>query len=74
MGAAAAEGISSVLATHHAEEIPPSTTHAALMRAGTVFAAGPIESVPTDRLSEAFGVAVEVDRRNGRWTAFASGA
>ena len=74
MGAAAAEGISSVLATHHAEEIPPSTTHAALMRAGTVMAAGPIEAVLTgERLSEAFGVAVEVDRRNGRWTAFASG-
>ncbi|HET9671805.1 MAG TPA: ATP-binding cassette domain-containing protein, partial [Actinomycetota bacterium] len=40
-----------ILATHHLEEVPPSATHAALLRAGSLIAAGPIEEVLTsDRL------------------------
>ena len=34
MESAGAEGITSVLATHHLEEIPPGTTHAALLAGG----------------------------------------
>jgi len=73
MESAGAEGITSVLATHHLEEIPPGTTHAALLRAGTIVASGPIVDVLTGAwLTETFGLEVEVERRNGRWTAFAS--
>jgi iron complex transport system ATP-binding protein len=73
MESVAAEGVPSVLATHHLEEIPPGTTHAALLKAGAIVAAGPIEGVLTaDQLERVFGVKVEVARRHGRWTAFAS--
>jgi iron complex transport system ATP-binding protein len=62
-----------VLATHHLEELPPSTSHAALLRHGELVAAGPVASVLTgERLGETFGIAVEVERRAGRWTAFAA--
>jgi iron complex transport system ATP-binding protein len=73
MESAGVDGITSVLATHHLEEIPPGTTHAALLRAGRVIDTGPVEDVLTsERLSDTFGIAVEVERRHGRWTAFAS--
>jgi iron complex transport system ATP-binding protein len=59
-----------VLVTHHLEEIPPGITHAALLRAGRVVAAGPVDAVLTGAaVSEAFGVQVAVDRREGRWSA-----
>ena len=59
-----------LMATHHLEEVPPSTTHAALLRAGRVVAAGPAGDVLTEsRLRGCFGIALEVARRNGRWTA-----
>ena len=54
-----------VLVTHHVEEIPPTTTHALLLRAGQVVAMGPVEEALTsDRLSEAFGIAVELIERD----------
>jgi iron complex transport system ATP-binding protein len=59
-----------VLATHHLEEIPVTTTHAALLRAGVATAAGPIGEVLThEHLSACFGVPIEVTRAGGRWTA-----
>jgi iron complex transport system ATP-binding protein len=59
----------SVLATHHLEEIPATTTHAALLRAGRIVANGPIEDVlRPDALSACFGLAIEVERRGGRWS------
>ncbi|MGK5114995.1 MULTISPECIES: ABC transporter ATP-binding protein [unclassified Geodermatophilus] len=59
-----------VLVTHHVEEIPPGYTHALLMRAGGVVAAGPVEQVLTqETLSETFGLALHVQRADGRWTA-----
>lgn len=63
-----------IIATHHLEEVPASATHAALLRAGRLVAAGPIERVLTpDRLEAAFGIPVEVGRRaDGRWWAVAS--
>jgi len=58
-----------VLVTHHAEEIPPGTTHALLLRDGRVHAAGPVADVLTsEAVSEAFSVAVSVGRDAGRWT------
>jgi iron complex transport system ATP-binding protein len=61
-----------VMVTHHAEEIPPGFTHAALMRDGRVTAAGRIDEVITpDALGEAFGLALTVGHADGRWTAAA---
>ncbi|HVA84849.1 MAG TPA: ATP-binding cassette domain-containing protein [Candidatus Saccharimonadales bacterium] len=60
-----------ILVTHHVEEIPPGVDHALVMRAGRVVAAGPIESTLTGSvLSEAFGLPLVVDRRDGRFRAW----
>ena len=59
-----------VLATHHLEEIPATTTHAALLRTGGVVAAGPIDHVLTTELLEAcFEVPIELAHADGRWSA-----
>ncbi|MCB1006840.1 MAG: ABC transporter ATP-binding protein, partial [Acidimicrobiales bacterium] len=63
-----------VLVTHHVEEIPPSFGHALLLRDGRVQAAGPIDDVLTaEALSVCFGVPLELERRDDRWTARATG-
>ncbi len=59
-----------VLATHHLEEIAPAATHAALLRGGAVVASGPVEDVLADGpLSDLYGMDVLVERRDGRWWA-----
>jgi iron complex transport system ATP-binding protein len=64
-----------VMVTHHVEEVPAGTTHAMLMRKGTVIAAGPVQTVFTQRnLSRCFGVPLIVERRADRWIAFAAPA
>ncbi len=69
-GAGRARAATSLLATHHLEDLPPSTTHAALLRDGALVAAGPVEEVLTDALLAAcFGIAVRVSRAEGRWNA-----
>jgi iron complex transport system ATP-binding protein len=61
-----------ILATHHLEEIPPSSTHAALLREGLLVASGAIEEVLTPGSLEAcFGIAMDVGRRGARWWAVA---
>ena len=68
--AAAAAARTTVLATHHLEEIPPTATHAGLLRAGSLVAAGPIEEVLADEpMSASFGLPLTVQRHAGRWTA-----
>ena len=63
-----------VLVTHHADEIPDGFTHALLLRAGAVLAAGPIsETLTSAALSECFGLDLCLERRHGRWTARATG-
>lgn len=65
-------GLTTVMVTHHFEELPPSTTHAVLLRAGKVVAAGPVEETLTsDLVTETFDHPIEIGRRNGRWTAVA---
>lgn len=63
-----------VLVTHHVEEIPPGFTHLLLLRAGKVFASGPIDEVLTaENLSGTFDVPLRLDRADGRWSAHATG-
>jgi iron complex transport system ATP-binding protein len=70
--AAAPDAPPTVLVTHHTEEIPPGFTHALLLRAGTVLAAGPLdETLTAEALSECFDTAVTLERRAGRFIALA---
>ncbi|HSR82775.1 MAG TPA: ATP-binding cassette domain-containing protein [Streptosporangiaceae bacterium] len=63
-------GLATVLVTHHLEELPATTTHALLLRAGWVLAAGPIGDVLTTELASAcFGHPVRVSRHADRWAA-----
>lgn len=63
---------STVLVTHHLEEIPPGFTHALLLREGAVVAQGPIADVLTeDKLSATFGLPLAVSSNGGRYTATA---
>lgn len=56
-----------ILVTHHVEEITPAFTHALLLRAGRVLAAGPARRVLTSaRLSATFGAALRLTRRGQR--------
>jgi len=56
-----------VVVLHRLEDIPPSFTHALLMRDGRVLAAGPIDEVITDAaLSRCFGTPLRVLRQSGR--------
>jgi iron complex transport system ATP-binding protein len=62
-----------VVVTHHVEEIAPGTTHALVLRAGRVLAAGPVaETVTGPVLSEAFGLALRVERVGQRFVAQAT--
>jgi len=57
-----------VLVTHHAEEIPVGFTHVALMRSGSMVAAGPIATTLTSQtVSSCFSAEVEVGSTSGRW-------
>ena len=62
--------LATVFVSHHLEELPASTTHAMLLRAGEIVASGPAGDVLTgEHVSEAFGYPIEVTRRDGRWAA-----
>ncbi|MCB0978145.1 MAG: ATP-binding cassette domain-containing protein [Acidimicrobiales bacterium] len=61
-----------VLVTHHVEEIPVGFTHALLLRAGRIVAAGPVaEALTEETLSETFGMGVQLVSTDGRWRAWA---
>lgn len=56
---------SSVLVTHHVEEIPAGTTHCMLLKDGRVVASGAIDAVLVDaNLSATFGLPLRVTRTN----------
>lgn len=62
--------LTTVSVTHHIEEIPPSCTHALLLRDARLLAAGPVEDTLTsENVSDCFGLPIEVTRRNSRFTA-----
>jgi len=59
-----------VLVSHHVEEIPPGFTHALLLRAGRVVAAGPLTEVVTEQnLAATFGMPLQLRHEDGRWAA-----
>jgi iron complex transport system ATP-binding protein len=61
-----------VLVTHHTEEIPSDFTHVLLLDGGRVLAQGPIdETLTADSLSACFGLRLSLERRDGRWLAWA---
>lgn len=60
----------SVLVTHHVEEIPPGFTHALLLREGAIVAAGLLSDVLTeDNLSKTFDQDLELQRSGERYFA-----
>ena len=62
--------LTSVLVTHHLEEIPASTTHAILLREGRAIAAGEITStLNSENLSACFGLPVTCRYDGERWSA-----
>jgi iron complex transport system ATP-binding protein len=71
--AAVDPSLTSVLVTHHIDELPASTTHAALMSRGRIVAAGPAADVLTSaNVSTAFEHPIEVTYTRGRWAARSS--
>jgi iron complex transport system ATP-binding protein len=66
--------LTTVLVTHHLEEIPASTTHAILLHEGQTVAAGPIADVLTSaNLTACFGLPIECQHDGDRWSARAPG-
>lgn len=73
--AAAAPELTTVLVTHHLEELPETTTHALAIARGEIVAAGAVdEVVTTDVISRAFEYPIRVSREGGRWAARAERA
>lgn len=65
--------LATVIVSHHLEELPPTTTHALLLRAGRIVAAGRVERVILSaNISACFGFDVRVHREDGRWVARAA--
>jgi iron complex transport system ATP-binding protein len=63
-----ASAATTIVATHHLEEIAPSATHAALLRDGRLVASGEIDRILTpEALGACFGMTMRVGRRGGRW-------
>lgn len=62
--------LTTLLVTHHLEEIPETTSHAVLISRGRLTAAGPIaEVLTTEAVSAAFEHPIAVGHSDGRWSA-----
>lgn len=71
--AAAYPELTTVNVTHHLEELPVSTSHVLLLRAGLIAAAGPVQSQLTSAaVSACYGFEVSVGYESGRWSARAT--
>lgn len=65
--------MTSVIVSHHLEELPGSTTHALLLSGGRAVADGPIDDILTsENLSACFGLPVECRHDGERWFARAA--
>ena len=61
-----------IIVTHHLEEIPAGTTHALLLKNGTVYSSGPIREVLTeDAIRAVFDVSVSLSFNGQRYFATA---
>ena len=57
-----------IMVTHHLEEIPAGFTHALVLNQGRIIASGPINhTLTTEKLSEAYGLPLEVAFQSGRF-------
>jgi len=57
-----------IMVTHHLEEIPTGFTHALILKDGKITASGPItQALTTEKLSEAYGIPLEVVFFGGRF-------
>lgn len=64
---------STIVVTHHVEEIPRGTTHCLLLCEGMAIAQGPLEGVLTsENLSSAYKISIVVQEEQGRYFARAS--
>ncbi|QYH37091.1 ABC transporter ATP-binding protein [Salinibacterium sp. M195] len=62
--------LASILVTHHLEELPSTTSHAALIANGRIAQAGPAEQVlTTENVTTAFAHPIRVGQHDGRWFA-----
>lgn len=62
--------LTTILVTHHLEELPTSTTHAVLVSHGEIVAAGPADAVLTsEKVSRAFEHPILVLKDADRWAA-----
>lgn len=62
--------LATVLVTHHLEELPETTTHAALVSRGALVAAGrAAEVLTTELVTESFAYPIRIEKRDGRWQA-----
>jgi len=67
--------LTTLIVSHHLEELPATTTHLLLLREASIVATGPVEQVLTDEnLSACFGLALSAVRSNGRVFASSSPA
>jgi iron complex transport system ATP-binding protein len=66
--------LASIIVAHHLEELPATTTHVALLRAGEISATGRTDLLhDADALSACFGRPVRAFTVDGRWYAAAAG-
>ncbi len=62
--------LASILVTHHLEELPSTTSHAALIANGRISQAGPAEQVlTTENVTTAFAHPIRVGQHDDRWFA-----
>jgi len=60
-------GLTTLTVTHHIEELPPTTSHALLLRDGGIVASGPLDEALTDEtLTACFGLPLRLERAGGR--------
>ena len=59
--------LTTLMVSHHLEELPATTTHMLLLRDASIIAAGPVEETATEaNLSSCFGIQLRAVRSNGR--------
>ena len=70
LSSATATPPTTILVTHHVEEIPRTTTHAVLLRHGLFVSSGAIADVLTDEnVTACFDLPISITGREGRWRA-----